>query len=260
MSRMKIAVMTKKRWGFFEKFERILKGKGHTVQALDLSNLVIDQRFLEYDLVVLKSKQLFFLYAGFYAKSHGIPVIPDPEMCQKISNRLEFPFVARKAGISTPNFYVGFPDTLEHQLSEDHFPLVLKRIVGTGSKGVEMVSSMDELTFNDNRFLYLEEYISGQHLLVFFIDEEIAVFEKEPFVNEHHPVKLLPLDSDIEDTVRRWRKETGLRFGHLDLIRECGTGGLVLVDPGAFPQFLHWKGAPEMVARICLEYQSQSKE
>lgn len=254
---MKIAVMTKKRWGFFEKFESILKGEGHTVEAIDLSNLVVDDRFLEYDLVVLKSKQLFFLYAGFYAKSHGIPVIPDPEICRKISNRIEFPFIARKARISTPDFYMGFPETLKRQLSEDYFPLVLKGIVGTGSKGVKMVGSMDELSFTGNRFLYLEEYIQGQHLLVFFIDEEITVFEKEPFVNEHHPVKVLPLDRDIKDTVGRWRNETGLRFGHLDLIRESGTGKMVLVDPGAFPQFLHWKGAPEMIARICLEDMGQ---
>jgi hypothetical protein len=203
----------------------------------------------------LKSKKLFLVYAGYLAESIGIAVIPRPDITHKVSNRIQFPFIAREAGIRTPNFYMGFPETIRKTLSKTGFPLMLKRIVGTGSRGVELVKSIDEIANSRRRFLYLEQYIFGQHLLCYFIEDDIMVFEKAPFENEHFQVKFCAVDRDIADLVRRWQYATGLQFGHLDLIREKGTGELVLVDPGVFPQFTHWPGAPERIANICLRYQ-----
>ena len=251
---MNIAMYTKTEEGFFEDFRSAVEKLGHRVSPINLANLAVDDRIGKYDLVILKSKQLFFIYAGYLAESMGITVIPRPDITHKVSNRIQFPFIARTAGIRTPNFYMGFPETILNTLSETDFPLMLKRIVGSGGRGVELVRSLDEIANTNRRFLYLEQFISGHHLLCYFIENDIMVFEKEPFKNERFPVKFGSPDRDITDAVRLWRDTTGLHFGHLDLVREDGTGELVLVDPGVFPQFAHWPGAPERIAQICLEY------
>jgi len=251
---MKIAVYTKKEIGFFENFRADLENRGHDVFPINLTNLSVDESIGEFDLVILKSKKLFFIYAGYLAESMCIPVIPSPDITRQVSNRIQFPFIARRGGIRTPNFYLGFPETIRKTLSEADFPMMLKGIVGTGSRGIELIKSIDEIAELNKRFLYLEQYISGRHLLCYFIEDDIMVFEKEPFKNEHYPVRSGSLDGDIADAVRRWRDTTGLQFGHLDLVREDGTGELILVDPGAFPQFTHWPGAQERISHICLEY------
>ncbi len=253
---MNIAVYTKKEKGFFEHFRADLEKKDHHVIPINLLSLTVDDKIRKYDLVILKSKKLFFIYAGYLAQSMGIPVIPEPDITHKVSNRIQFPFIARIAGIRTPNFYMGFPETIRKTLSETDFPLMLKGIVGTGSRDIKFLRSIDEIAGMNKRFYYLEQYISGLHLICYFIENDIMVFEKEPFKNEHFPVRFNSPEKDISDAVKRWRDATGLQFGHLDLVRENSTGELVLVDPGAFPQFTHWPGAPERIADICMEYHS----
>ena len=257
---MNIAMYTKKQKGFFEDFRPAVEKLSHRVFPINLANLAVDDSIGKYDMVILKSKQLFFIYAAHLAESMGIPVIPGPDITHKVSNRIQFPFIAQSAGIRTPNFYMGFPETIRKTLSEADFPFVLKGIVGSGSSGIKLIRSMDDIGDTNKRFLFLEEYISGRHLLCYFIDDDIMVFEKEPLKNEHHPVISRSTEIDITDAVRRWQNATGLRFGHLDLVREDGTGEPVLVDPGAFPQFTHWPGAPERIAHICLEYHNTLKK
>ncbi|MHA1731771.1 MAG: ATP-grasp domain-containing protein [Promethearchaeota archaeon] len=257
---MKIAVFSKKRAGFTDYLDRVAGERGHSVHVFDLDNLQVGENLLAYDLAVLKTKQLFFLYAGFYAQAHGVPVVPDPEVTRQVSNRLEFPFLARRAGIPTPKFLVGFPGVLEEQLRDDDFPLVLKRIVGGGSRNVTLVRSTCDIPPTRDRFLYLEEFLEGEHLLVYYVGGEVKCFEKKPFTNEHAPVKEVGVDDDVAGAVERWEGVTGTSFGHLDFVRLEATGELVLVDPGAFPQFTHWAEGRERVAELVLDVEEWKKK
>lgn len=256
---MHVAILQKKTTGFLEAFTPLVEARGHAVTYFGLDDLVIDDRFTKFDLVILKSTKLYFVYAGWYAAEHGIRVVPDPEVAHCVSTRICYPFLARRAGIPTPKFYMGFPDALAAQLQPDQFPLVVKGIVGSASKGVHMLHGVADLPRAGPRFLYLEEYLEGQHLLVYFIQDQIRAFEKEPWVNEHHPVRPVAVTPAVRDAVRRWRAETGLRFGHLDFIRPSGTiaatretGAVVLIDPGVFPQFTHWAEAPTLLCDLLL--------
>jgi hypothetical protein len=131
---------------------------------------------------------------------------------------------------------------------------VRKRIVGSGSVGVEMVASKAQLPETTERHLYLEQFVRGQHLLVYFIENEVRVYEKQPFVSGREPVTPVAVDDDVVAAIHRWKEVTGLAFGHLDFVRDEHTRELMLVDAGPFPQFRHWPGASERVSAIVLTH------
>jgi hypothetical protein len=251
---MRIAVLTKRHWGFCAVFRNYAERRGHEVASFDLTNLAVDDTLGEFDLVVLKSKQLFFLYAGFHAKALGVAVVPEPQVCKQICTRIESPFLAARAGIATPRFYFASPKALREGLAARDFPLVRKRIVGSGSVGVELIRCHAQLPQTTDQHLYLEEFVPGQHLLVYFIEDVIRAFEKQPFVSGREPVRPIGLPDDVASAVERWKRVTGLEFGHLDFVRDDRTNAPVLVDSGPFPQFWHWPEAAERVSSIVLRH------
>ena len=256
---MKIAMTTKRLPGFCNDFEQFVEARGHQVQFVKMDSLCLgdnnknkNNKILSTDLFVLKSKHLFFIYAGLQAKAQGIPVIPDPHTSFLIRNRLEFPLLARRANIETSRCFFGHYDEVKKRLTPEHFPLLLKTMVGSGSDGIRIINSVEELP--ETTFLYLEHLYRGEHMLVYFIENEIRVFRKKPFVGEQSPVEALPLSDDVASLVKGWQKSTGLAFGDLDLIRTEEDNRLVLVDPGTFPQFSHWEGAVELVSESILKF------
>ena len=130
---MRIAVLTKRRTGFCAVLGACAQRQGHELVSFDLGDLVVDDTLGGFDLVVIKSKQLYFLYAGFHAKALGVDVFPDPDICKQVSTRIERPFLAGRAGIATPRFYFASPQAVRERLAELDFPLVRKRIVGSGA-------------------------------------------------------------------------------------------------------------------------------
>ena len=249
---MNIAILTKRRTGLAEAMAERARHEGHVVTLIGLEDLAVDDRLARYALVVQKSKQLFFLYAGLHAQSLGVRVVPNPETSRQVTNRIERPFLARRAGIDTPRFWFGTPSAVRARLAASNYPVVRKPIVGSGSHGVRLVEAPKELYDATDRHLYLEACIRGRHLLVYFAGEELRVFEKRPFVSGREPVRAIATQSDVAILAHRWRQATGLAFGHLDLVRDDRTGGLVLVDAGPFPQFPHWPDAAERVSAMVL--------
>ncbi|MFO1303952.1 MAG: hypothetical protein U1F54_09485 [Burkholderiales bacterium] len=249
---MKIAILTKRRTGLVEVLAACALRDGHEVALIGLADLEVDDRLAGYDLVIQKSKQLFFLYAGLHAKALGVRVVPDPETSRQVTNRIERPFLARRAGIATPRLWFGTPEAVRARLATAEYPVVRKPIVGSGSHGVQLVEGPSELPAASNRHLYLEACVRGRHLLVYFLGDDLRAFEKRPFVSGREPVQAVEPAGDVAELVRRWRDATGLSFGHLDLVRDERTGGLVMVDAGPFPQFPHWPEAAERVGAMVL--------
>jgi hypothetical protein len=249
---MRVAVLTKRRTGFCAVLEAYAASRGHEVALIDLDGLVVDDALGEFDLVVIKSKQLYFLYAGLHAQALGVAVVPDPGICRQVSTRIERPFLVQRAGIASPRFFFATADALRKGLAETEFPLVRKRIVGSGSVGVELIPSMAELPPTTDRHLYLEQFVRGRHLLVYFIEDDVRVYEKQPFVSGREPVVPMPVDADLAAAVDRWKRATGLAFGHIDFVRDERTEVLMLVDAGPFPQFRHWPGAAERISAMIL--------
>ena len=146
---------------------------------------------------------------------------------------------------------MGNYNVLREKLGKKDFPLIQKPLIGSGSRGVQVIRSIKDLEEEDNNLVYLQQFIEGTHYNVYFIGEEICPLEKPPLSNEHVPMDMVELTEDIKEVIDTWRLQYNLLFGHLDIIREESSDKLYVVDPGSFPVFTNWKLDEDPVPKIC---------
>lgn len=248
---MNIGILSKRTTNFTDKMKRYYEKEGFNVKIYTKKNLIINDSLIENDLFILKTKKLLFLYAGYFLEANELPVIPNTDISYKCKNRIEASFLLKALGLNIPQIFLGTPSTLKEKLNKSCFPLLLKPIMGSGSKGVKLINSIVDLKINSNQIIYLEKFIVGTHYLVYFIDNDICVCEKSPLVNEHASVKIIETSPDIRDIIFKWKEEYDILFGHLDIVREASTNELYVVDPGTFPEFSNWKCKDDPLSRVC---------
>ncbi len=250
---MNIGILSKRTTTFAGKIKKYYENKGFKATIYTLDTLVINKTLFKNDFYILKSKNLFFLYAGFFLEANNIPVIPNPQVSFRQKNRIQSHFLIEKAGLLTPRFYLGTKETLLDQLDSKVFPLILKPIMGSGSIGVKVINSIKELKKEENKILYLEDFIKGIHYNVYFIDKCVCTLIKPSLSNEHVEMKVIKTSKDIRELIKKWRfflTENNL-FGHLDLVRDESSKELYVVDPGSFPEFTNWNCNESPVKKIC---------
>ncbi|NVM34643.1 MAG: ATP-grasp domain-containing protein [Candidatus Lokiarchaeota archaeon] len=250
---MNIGILSKRNTMMAGRLRDCLENKGHTVSIYTLKNLIINNSLLNNDFYILKSKSLFFLYAGFFLEVNNIPVFPKPQISFMQKNRIQSHFLMKRIGLLTPKIYLGTVDTFRNQLDLKDFPFILKPIMGSGSKGVRIIRSYDDLKSKNNTILYLEKYVNGIHYTVYFIANEICTLIKPPLSNEHVDMEKIETPEDIRNLIQKWRNyfKGDVLFGHLDIVREKSNNKLYVVDPGSFPEFTNWKCRISPVESIC---------
>ncbi|MFX0104089.1 MAG: RimK family alpha-L-glutamate ligase [Candidatus Hodarchaeota archaeon] len=250
---MNIGILSKRKTMMTSDLKVCLENKGFNVSIYTLENLVINETLLNQDFYILKSKSLFFLYAGYFLEANNIPVIPKPQISFMQKNRIQSHFLMKKIGLITPEIYLGTADTFRNQLDLKDFPFILKPIMGSGSKGVRIIKSYEDLKSIKNAILYLEKYIKGVHYNVYFIDNVICTLIKPPLAHEHVDMKKIQTPNDVRDLINKWKNffKGDLLFGHLDIVREESSDKLYVVDPGSFPEFTNWKCNNSPAESIC---------
>ncbi|UCD01250.1 MAG: ATP-grasp domain-containing protein [Promethearchaeota archaeon] len=253
MENLNIGILSKRKTMMAGKLKSCLKNKGFNISIYTLENLVINETLLNHDFYILKSKSLFFLYAGFFLEAKNKVVIPKPQISFIQKNRIQSHFLMRRIGLLTPEIYLGTQETLKNQLDPNEYPFILKPIMGSGSKGVKVINSHEEINSENNAITYLEKYIQGIHYNVYFIDEKICTLIKPPLANEHVDMKKIETPNDVKELIFKWKGyfKGNLLFGHLDIVREESSGNLYVVDPGSFPEFTNWKCDSSPVESIC---------
>jgi hypothetical protein len=247
---MKIGILSKRKEMFTGELRDYLQLKGHNVKIYTLKNLRINQELLNNDLFILKSKQLFFLYAGYFIESNNLPIYPNTEIAFKNKNRIEAFFLIKQAGLLSPNIYLGTKHVLSRNLSYNLGPYIQKPIMSSGSKGIKIITQPDDIEANNEEIVYIERFIKGTHYLAYFILDDILVYEKEPLANEHAPVKAVEVSEDLQEVILKWKNTYDILFGHLDLVKENNTNKIYIVDTGCFPEFSHWKSNTDAVKSI----------
>lgn len=248
---MKIGILSKRETHFTEKMKLYYEKLGWIVKIYTSKNSSINEKLLENDFFILKSKQLFYLYAGYFLEANNIPVIPDPEISFQNKNRIESKYLAKEAGFSVPKTYLGTVQTIKNQIKKSEYPLILKPIMGSGSRGVKIIETKQQLNGDFDGILLLEKFIFGTHFLAYFIGDDLCVCEKQPLTNEHAEVNLVKPSDEIEEILIRWKNKYNLLFGHLDIVQEDSTNKLYVVDSGSFPEFSNWKCKGNPVSKIC---------
>jgi len=177
---MKIGILSKRKEMLTGKLKEYYEKMGFNVKIYTLNNLTINDSLLENDFFILKSKDLFFFYAAYYIEANNIPVIPSPIISNNLKNRVEAHFLINRARLNVPDFYMGTLETLKTAFQTQDFPLILKPIMGSGSRGIIKINNSEDLNFNHEKILYLERYITGEHYIVYFIRNEICTSIKPP--------------------------------------------------------------------------------
>ncbi|MFX1594046.1 MAG: RimK family alpha-L-glutamate ligase [Promethearchaeota archaeon] len=250
---MNIGILSKRTTMLTGRIKDYLENEGHNVSIYTLENLAINESLFNNDFYILKSKSLFFIYAGYYLEANDIPVIPDPHISFKQKNRIASHSLLKSVGFLAPDIYLGTLKVLKDQLESKDFPLILKPIMGSGSRGVKIIESIEELNNGNNKILYLEKYIEGIHYNVYFIDDVICTLVKAPLANEHTDMEKIKTPNDIKQLVEKWKNYLNGKvfLGHLDIVREHSSNKLYVVDPGSFPEFSNWKCSKSPVEHIC---------
>jgi len=250
---MKIGILSKRTNMFTGKITQFYEQSGHTVSVFTLENLVINEELLKNDFYILKSKGLFFLYAGFFLDENNVKVLPDPYTSFMQKHRIHSHYLLRRTGLLTPDFYMASLETFRNQLVLSDFPLIIKPIMGSGNRGVKKINSIDDLDSDNNEILYMEKFITGEHYNVYFIADQICTLVKPPLANEHVEMEMITTPNDILRIIKKWRNYLGEKalFGHLDIVREEKTNSLFVVDLGSFPEFSNWKCEVSPVEKIC---------
>ncbi len=247
---MNIGILSKRTTNFTAKIRSYYEQEGYSVKIYTKKNLSINDSLMENDFFILKSKQLQFLYAGYFLEANNIPVIPNTEISFKCKNRIEAAFLSKALGFNSPQIFLGTFEAIKQELDKSYFPLLSKPIMGSGSRGVKLINSFKDFKKVNKNILYLEKFIVGVHYIVYFINDNICVCEKKPLVGEHTPVILIKTPSDIRDIILTWKKKYSLLFGHLDMVRETKTDKLYVVDVGSFPEFSNWKCKDDPVSMV----------
>ncbi|MFW9821230.1 MAG: hypothetical protein ACFFE5_16625, partial [Candidatus Thorarchaeota archaeon] len=182
---MKIGILSKRTGGFTGKIKSYFESSGHQVSVYTANNLCINESLLENDFYILKSKHMLYLYAGYFLEANKVPMIPNTSISYIHKHRVESLFALKTTGLLIPPMYMGYINTLKDQLQKSYFPLISKPIFGSGSRGVKVYNSTEEIYLQEEELLYLEKYIEGVHYLAYFIGDNICVCEKEPLANEH---------------------------------------------------------------------------
>jgi hypothetical protein len=240
---MKIGILSKRTRMFTGKIRQCLENKGHQVTIYTLKDLIINETLLNNDFYILKSKSLFFIYAGYFLEANNVPVVPNPRISYLQKNRVHSHYLIKKIGLLRPNIFMGTQKTLIEKLEAKDFPLILKPIMGSGSRGVKMINTPEDLKFNNENILYLEKFIEGIHYNVYFIKNHVCTLIKPPLSHEHVPMDRIETPKDINDLIRKWTRffnENAL-FGHIDVVREKISDKLYCVDTGSFPEYSNWK-------------------
>ena len=236
---------------FAAKIKRYLESEGHIVELYTLENLNINQSLLTNDFYILKSKHMFFLYAGYFIEGNNIPVIPDVNLSYRHKNRIEAHYLIKQAGLVEPNIYMGMVDILKAKLKKNAYPFIQKPLMGSGSRGVRLITNSEDLKSDDGGPIYLEKFIQGIHYLSYFIEDRVCVYEKLPLANEHSQVKAIEMTQDLIDITLQWKNYYNILFGHLDIVRDEKTNKLHVVDPGSFPEFSNWDCSVDPVKEVC---------
>lgn len=247
---MKIGILSKRTGNFTGDLKNYLEECGNQVKIYTSSNLPINKFLFQNDFYILKSKLLIYLYAGYYLEANGIPVIPNTDVSYRFKDRIESHFALKKIGLITPKIFMGTNQTLKKKLNDSDFPIIIKPLMGSGSKGVEIINSKSDLNSQSNEILYAEQFVDGTHFLSYIIDDDVCICEKKPYSNEHEEIVQIIEDDEIKDILMKWKQKNNLLFGHLDLIREKVSNKIFIVDPGTFPEFSNWKCNDSVVSKI----------
>jgi hypothetical protein len=239
--------------------EILLRGIARALESKGVSTVVyMDVRDVPADplqLVVLGPKDQTSLDWALKRQANGTAVVPKPQLTAHVVDRVSCRALLHAAGIRTPDAVFGAAGTVARKIAQAGIkpPFVIKHRHEHG-RGVVIADSLanaeEHLRSMDQVEVVVEEQMPGLHQTAYILGEQIVMFNRPPFSPaEGEADRVNDVPTDIRKAILSLRKQTGLLFGKLDLIR-AADGSWAMVDAGVFPRFARIPEAPATIGGL----------
>lgn len=271
--------------GYPEAAAKAVADKQYTIdihQVDDVAQMCIDEKV---DGIITSFSDTLFEQATLIAAKAGLKWYVKPEMLPYYREKDKTKGLLRKLGVKVPKTRCLREDFQEDALQDFVFPVVIKPIDGYGSKGIHIVSSVEEVrqlfsevvSRGSKDYILAEEYSKGReyNMMTWMSDGDIFPVElcdreKNPFDGKHFPVvnrtvypakEYLQSDSILKkaiEVLRKFAVATGQRDGVLsmqffydnDQVEVCEIAGRFFGYEHEMVK--HWSGLD--IEKLLLDY------
>lgn len=170
--------------GYLDAPAKELADKAYTVDIHCIDEIVKICKQEMVDNIVTSFSDILFEYMIKISAKAGLPCYVDPAMISAYRDKFETKTVCKKVGIHVPKFIILKKNFTDDQISEFHFPCVIKPINGYGSRGLKVVHNIQEIRDNfsgsdvyEQGEILMEEMSRGQELNVmgYVIDGKVHI-------------------------------------------------------------------------------------
>jgi ribosomal protein S6--L-glutamate ligase len=250
----------------------VLKQLGHTVLVIDPEDTAIEPDDYKWmrgvDVAVARGRSWSVLYLLQWLESMGVAIINRRAAIAAVHNKAEMTVALAAAGIPRPRTFLGSPQRVVKCLTAQDFPVIVKPIFGDNCRGLEVVSSREQLAALDwpEPMAIIQKFFPGLEtdLKLYCIGDEVwAVRKPSPLVEktsdtaaERSP-ELVPLIPVWRTLAQMCRKAFGLDLFGVDCI-ESEEGPLVL-EVNEFPNYTAVPGADQKLSQYVVAATKQER-
>jgi RimK family alpha-L-glutamate ligase len=248
----------------------VLEQLGHEVLIIDPEDTAIEPDDYSWmrgvDVAVARGRSWSVLYLLQWLESMGVATINRRASIAAVHNKAEMTVALAAAGIPRPRTFLGSPQQIAKCLTARDFPVIVKPIFGDNCRGLEVVSSREQLAVLDwpEPIAIIQKFFAGLEtdLKLYCIGEEVwAVRKPSPLLEESSDTavgkspELVPLIPAWRTLAQMCRKAFRLDLFGVDCI-ETEEGPLVL-EVNEFPNYTAVPGADQKLSHYIVAAKKQ---
>lgn len=226
-----------------------------------------DDRWIEgYDLLVGRGRSWGLLCLLGWAEARGVATINRRAAISAVHNKADMAVALAAAGLPTPKTFLGATDRLAREISSDDYPLILKPIFGDNCRGLQIVSTPEEMAAIDwpEPFALAQIYkpTDGYDLKLYGIGSEIWTVRKPSPFNPRRDGDgdrsgLEALTPELETLGRRCGEIFGLDLFGVDCIQTAE--GTFVIEVNDYPNYTSVPDANRLLAEFVVKRAAEAR-